>query len=57
MGKKNNMYINFLYDYQKQYLFDKRGVLNSIAAKEIQDSDETSRYVQEWLKNNNNRVI
>lgn len=57
MGKKNSMYLTFLYDYQKQFLFDKRGVLNSNAAKELCQLDDSSRYVQDWLKNSDSGSI
>ena len=51
LGKKMNMKLNFLFDYEKQFLFDKRGVLYSRTAKDICNSDESSRYIQDWLRN------
>lgn len=57
IGEKKNMYLNFLFDYKKQYLFDKRGVLNSKTAKELYDLDENYRYIQDWLKNDTEKRI
>lgn len=51
-GKKFAVKLNFLFDFEKQNLFDKRGVLNSSLARELYDNDESSRYIQDWLKNN-----
>lgn len=50
-GKKESMKLNFLFDYNKQLLFDTRGVLYSNAVKELAELDESQKYVQEWLRN------
>ena len=48
--KSASMKLNFLYDYQKQSIFDDRGVLYSVDANMLSKQDELMRYVQEWLK-------
>lgn len=53
LGEKKDLKLNFLFDYEKQYLFDKRGVLNSNTAKSLYELDESSRYIQNWLKRDN----
>jgi hypothetical protein len=55
-GKKMNVKLNFLFDFEKQNLFDKRGVLNSNLANDLYQNDESSRYVQNWLKNSPNTI-
>ena len=50
------MKLNFLFDYEKQYLFDRRGTLNSDLAKYVWDTDESSRYVLEWLKDESGTI-
>lgn len=49
-GTKEFMKLNFLFDYEKQYLFDSRGVLYSDTAKKLAELDENDKYVQEWLR-------
>lgn len=56
LGEKKNLKLNFLFDYEKQFLFDKRGVLNSSVAKSLYEIDESSRYIQDWLKSNKNEI-
>ncbi|GIM29316.1 hypothetical protein CPJCM30710_19820 [Clostridium polyendosporum] len=56
LGEKMGLELNFLFDYEKQYIFDKRGVLSSTFAKNLYDIDESSRYVQDWLKINRSEV-
>lgn len=50
IGEKGDLSLNFIFDYEKQFLFDKRGVLNSRTAKRLYEFDEPTRYVQNWLK-------
>lgn len=50
IGTKLNIDLNFLFDYEKQYLFDRRGVLSSKLARDFYEEDESLRYVQDWLK-------
>lgn len=52
LGVKKGIKLNFLFDYEKQFLFDKRGALNSDIAKNLYEIDESSRYIQNWLKGN-----
>ena len=51
LGGKQDIKLSFLSDYEKQYLFDKRGVLNSDCARALYNDDDASRYVMDWLKN------
>jgi hypothetical protein len=49
--KKENMCLNFLFDFSKQGIFDSRGVLYSKSANDSVRDDEPKKYIQEWLKN------
>jgi hypothetical protein len=49
-GCKESMKLTFLYDYNKQALFDHRGVLYSRESEELVKLDDPNKYVIEWLK-------
>lgn len=47
---KDSMKLNFLFDYEKQYVFDPRGVLYSNTARKLVELDDKEKYIQEWLR-------
>lgn len=47
--------LNFLFDYEKQFLLDSRGALYVNSNEDNYHLDESESYVQEWLKNENDK--
>lgn len=48
---KESLELNFIYDYSKQKLFNKNGVLNSNTASQVIRNQNISSHLSDWLRN------